>query len=126
MVDVTLRPGAVDFEPRGWSRLWTLRRRITLPLSALRDVRRAPPDVGKGIWKGWRLPGTHIPGVIVAGSYLRAGEWTFWDVRGSGGHAIEVELEGASFRRLIMDVAEPEAEIERLRAAMAGLATTTG
>jgi hypothetical protein len=118
MVDVTLRGDVAIFEPRGWSKLWTLEARLTVPLSAVRAVRRAPPGVGRGWWKGWRLPGTHLPGVIVAGSYYGDGAWTFWDVRGAGDRAIEVELEGTRYRRLVVDVSDPEAEVERLGAAI--------
>ena len=118
MVDVLLQGKVAIFEPRGWSKLWTLRDRIVVPLSALRSVRRAP-GVGDGWWKGWRLPGTHLPGVIVAGSYLADGMWSFWDVRGSGERAIEVELEGERYQRLVIDVADPDAEQQRLQAAMA-------
>ncbi len=64
------------------------------------------------------MPGTQIPGVIVAGSYLQGGRWTFWDVRGSGDNAIEVELVGVRYHRLVIDVADPDAERERLRAAI--------
>ena len=118
MVDVLVQGNAIIFEPRGWSRLWTLHGRIVVPLSALRSVRRAP-DAGRGWWKGWRLPGTQLPGVIVAGSYLDDGVWSFWDVRGAGANAIEVELEGERYQRLVIDVADPEAVQRRLQDAMA-------
>lgn len=106
------------FEPRGWSKLWTLNERITVPLPALRSARRAPDGIGRGWWKGWRIPGTHLPGIIVAGSYLDNGKWTFWDVRGTGENAIEVELEGVRYHRLVIDVADPDAECIRLQAAI--------
>ena len=118
MVDVVLRDNSVIFEPRGWSKLWTLNDRVAVPLSAVRSVRRAAPGIGRGWWKGWRIPGTHLPGIIVAGSYLEDGRWTFWDVRGSGDNAIEVELEGVRYHRLVIDVADADAECVRLQAAV--------
>ena len=116
MIDVSIHGGQVVFEPRGLSRLWTMRRRIVVPLSSIRRVRRAPPGSGLGWWKGWRLPGTHLPGVITAGQYLREGSWEFWDVRGAGERAIEVDLSGTHFSRLVIDVADPDAEVARLQA----------
>ena len=62
MVDIEVKDGQVSFRPRGLSKLWTMRNQITVPRSAIRSVRRAPPGVGTGWWKGWRLPGTHLPG----------------------------------------------------------------
>ena len=118
MVDVIIREKDVVFDPRGWSKLWTLYERITVPRSAIRGVRRAPPGIGRGWWKGWRMPGTHLPGIIVAGSYYKKGGWNFWDVRGSGKKAIEVDLEGARYSTLVIDVADPEAELRRLENAI--------
>jgi hypothetical protein len=114
MVDITIGNGKVTFSPRGLAKLWALRGHITVPVSAIRRVRRAAPGVARGWWKGWRLPGTHLPGVIVAGSYLRDGEWEFWDVRGAGSRAIEVNLSGGRFSRLVIDVDDPDAAVRRL------------
>ncbi len=115
MVHVAVRDNMAIFQVRGWSKIWALRSKVVVPLSAIRAVRRAPAGVGLGWWKGWRVPGTHLPGVIVAGRYYRDGGWEFWDVRGAGDHAIEIELTGAAFRRLVVDVPDPDAEIARLR-----------
>jgi len=117
MVDITVSKGHVVIAPRGLSRLWTLHGPITAPLAAIRDVRRAAPGVGLGRWKGWRLPGTHLPGVITAGSYLHDGDWEFWDVRGAGASAIEIDLSGTRYKRLVVDVADPDAAVARLQAA---------
>ena len=114
MVDITIASGTITFSPRGLSQLWALRRRITVPVSAIRRVRRAAPGVARGWWKGWRLPGTHLPGVIVAGSYLLDGDWEFWDVRGAGSRAIEVNLSAGRFSRLVIDVDDPDGTVARL------------
>lgn len=119
MVDVTVRDDVVIFEPRGWSKVWTFRPPVVVPLSAIRAARRAPAGIGRGWWKGIRLPGTHVPGLIVAGRFYHAGAWEFWDVRGAGDRAIEVELEDAEYRRLVVDVADPAGEVARLQAVIA-------
>ena len=120
MVDISISAGQAVIAPRGLSRLWTLHGPITVPVGAIRRVRRAAPGIGLGWWKGWRLPGTHLPGVITAGSYLRDGEWEFWDVRGAGASAIEVDLSGTRYRRLVVDVPDPDAAVARLQAAREG------
>jgi hypothetical protein len=117
VVTIALDDRDAIITPIGWSRVWTLRSRVRFPRSSIRSVRRAPGGVGHGIWKGWRLPGTHVPGVLVAGSYYRDGRWEFWDVRVSNDRAIELELESGPYSRLVVDVAHPDFEIERLRAA---------
>lgn len=116
MVNVSIGDSEVRFEPVGLSKLWTFSRGVRVPFSAIRVVRKAPANVTRGLWKGLRMPGTQLPGVIVAGKYLGWNGWTFWDVRGGGASAIELELLGHRFSRLVVDVADPAAEVERLRA----------
>ena len=120
MVDISISGGRAVFAPRGLSRVWTLHGPIAVPLTAIRRVRRAERGIGLGWWKGWRLPGTHLPGVITAGSYLNDGSWEFWDVRGAGASAIEVELSGTRYRRLVVDVPDPDAAVARLEATRKG------
>ena len=118
MVDIRIHGGEAIVTPRGWSRFWTFRRRLAFPLSAIFTVRRASSQVGRGWYKGIRFPGTHLPGVMVAGRFYRNGGWDFWDVRARADRAIEIELEGQAFRRLIVDVADPDGEVARIEAAV--------
>jgi hypothetical protein len=55
------------------------------------------------LWKGWKLPGTHLPYVITSGSFYRDGSWTFWDVCNRS-NAIIVELSGNRYTRLVVEV----------------------
>jgi hypothetical protein len=50
MVEISIRGDTVLFEPRGWSKVWTLRSQIAVPLASVRAVRRAEP----GVTRGWR------------------------------------------------------------------------
>lgn len=113
MVDVHIEDDRVKLEVRGLHRLWALKREVTFPRSAVRAVRRLPPDAFNGWWKGLRVPGTMIPGVIVAGTYYKSGERHFWDVRRAN-RAIEIDLEGGPFDRVFVEVDDPEAAVQLL------------
>jgi hypothetical protein len=52
----------------GMDKLWTLKSRLEIPLAHVTDA-EADPEAVRG-WKGWRGPGAHIPGVIVAGTSI--------------------------------------------------------
>src|SRR5512132_4179716 len=60
----------------GMDKLWTRNSRLDIPLAHGADVDQS---IVRG-WKGWRGPGTHIPGVIVAGTFHHDGDRVFWDV----------------------------------------------
>ena len=117
MVDLSITQGDVVVAVRGWSTVWALKRRLRFPLTRVRAV-RWDPAVAKGWWKGWRVLGTHIPGVIVAGTFYRRGGREFWDVRGSGSKALTLELDQCPYRRLVVDVADPPGTVALINAAL--------
>jgi hypothetical protein len=38
------------------------------------------PAIAHGWWRGLRMPGTNIPGVLTAGTFYQDGKRVFWDV----------------------------------------------
>jgi hypothetical protein len=118
MVEISIWDDAVIFEPRGWGKVWTLRSRVVVPLASVRAVRRAEPGVTRGWRKGWNMPGTRLPGVIVAGTFFRGGQRIFYDVRGAGERAIVVDLNGAAYDQLVVDVPDREAALQLLETAL--------
>lgn len=116
MVELSIGQSDLRVDVRGWSKLWAFKRRLRVPLSQIKAVRREP-GAARGWWKGWRVPGTHIPGVIVAGTFRRRGGREFWDVR-NGRKAVTIELEGGKYRRLIVDVADPDEAIRTITTAL--------
>ena len=115
MVDLSIKNGTVVFEVLGLHKLWALKSRILVPLSHIRAV-RADPTVKLGWWKGWRVPGTHIPGVIVAGTYCQGGRRIFWDVVRPA-DAVVVELIEEPYDQLVIEIADSGAAVDRLEAA---------
>ena len=116
MVTLSVRPPTLEVRVQGWHQLWALKRQLHVPLAAVQSVRH-DPDAARGFWKGLRLPGTHVPGLIVAGSYYQSGEWTFYDVVKSQ-NTVVVELKEADYDRLVVEVADPAATVRRLHHAL--------
>lgn len=116
MVDVHIRDGTAVFEVLGVHKLWAFKSRVEVPLAHIRGV-RADPTVKLGWWKGWRMPGTHVPGLIVAGTYYDRGRRVFWDVMRPRG-AIVVDLRDGPYDQLVVEVADPGSAVARLQAAL--------
>ena len=120
MVQVTIDGGQVVFEVKGLHKLWTLQSRFQIPISKIRAVRR-DTTVMEGLWKGLRFPGTHIPGLIVAGTYYRRGKKSFWDVvKGEG--AIVVDVEDGPYDEVVVQVASPEEVVKLIEEAIGNYA----
>jgi hypothetical protein len=100
--------------------LYSLKRSLTVPLDRIADARAVDRDAISKT-KTLRAPGTSLPGRIKAGTFRGGAGKEFWDVR----HAVrvlELELRDADYTRVVLEVADPDAEADRIRAALAALA----
>ena len=116
MTRVDIGLDRLKVEMLGWDKLWSFKSHLDFPLEHVVGARRSENE-GKRVWRGIRAPGTHLPGVIVAGTYYSQGEHLFYDVHDFT-RAIVIELKDEWYTRLIVEVEEPD-EILRHLAAMA-------
>ena len=100
----------------GLDRLWTLKTRLEVPLAHVISASVAADAMRRR--KGWRGPGAHIPGVIVAGTYHLGGERVFWDVHHKE-RAIVVELAHDTYQKLVVEVEDPAATVQLIERAVA-------
>jgi hypothetical protein len=116
MVRITSENDKLILEVQGWDKLWALKSRLEIPRSNIRGA-HADPTIARGWWKGLRLPGTHLPGVIIAGTFYQHGKRIFWDVKDPE-KTIVIELADNRYDELIVEVADPAAEVKRIRDAI--------
>jgi hypothetical protein len=119
MVRISVEGDMLAVEVLGWSRIWSVKRRLDIPLRCVRRI-RADGELPRGFWIRW--PGTYIPGVIKAGSYWNGSGWSFWDVRRGRDNVLVIELSGWQYDYLVVEVADAAATIERMRNALGGRA----
>ena len=115
MVEITTRGESVRVDVRGLHKLLAFKGGFELPAAAVKSARRMDEKEVWSMWKGFRVPGTHLPGVIAAGTFYKNGEKHFWDVRNAA-RAIEIELSGARYDKLYVEVEDPEATLRTLNA----------
>ncbi|MEN3369287.1 MAG: hypothetical protein V7609_1430 [Verrucomicrobiota bacterium] len=115
MTKISTLDGKLIVEVQGWDKLWSLTSRLEIPLEHISGVHTAADECVTGI----RAPGTHIPGVIAAGTFHEVGRTVFWDVHNQE-KAIAIDLNDEYFSALIVEVANPEASIRDIERAIAG------
>jgi hypothetical protein len=116
MVSVTILSDRAVFEVEGLHQLWALRSRREIPLTHIIDVTTDPDQVGRW-WHGWKVLGTDVPGLFAAGTFYYHGELVFWDVRDPA-RTIIVSLDHERYKKLIIEVDQPEVVVARLRTAL--------
>ena len=116
MVNLQIDGDRVTVKVLGLHKIWAFRSSLTFRVSNVVDV-RFDPGVTVGLYRGLRMPGTHIPGVVVAGTYYREKRKEFWDV-GKIENSIVIDLQSETYDRLVIETRDPLETIALLTEAM--------
>ena len=117
MVTITIEGDRIRFEVEGWDKLWALKSQLEIPIDHIDDV-RADPEPARGWWHGFRMPGSQIPGVLTAGTFYQSDGAVFYDVHDPEG-TIVLDLNHEHYKRLVIEVEDPQAAVARVQAAVA-------
>jgi hypothetical protein len=112
MVAINKVKDNIQFEVLGLHKLWAFKSQITVPQSNIVSVQQVEGPLS--IFKGLKMPGTHLPSVIAAGTYFKGGKKSFWDVVNSK-NCIVVELKDSNYDQLVIEVTNPDEAIKMLR-----------
>ncbi|MCP2318043.1 hypothetical protein APR12_003396 [Nocardia amikacinitolerans] len=110
MAVISIDGGDLVVRIEGLDKLWALKSSLVIPLANVRGATLDPGIIKER--KGIRAPGTHVPGVVTAGTFHIDGERVFWDVRDPD-KAVVIELADERYARLVVQVDNP-AEVVRL------------
>jgi hypothetical protein len=104
-----------------WERMMALASDILVQIAQVKGAREERGLGAPGGTKlGWRLPGTHIPFVVAAGTFIRHGERQFVFMRRQL-QTVVIELDHKEWSRLLIGVPDAQAEASRINAAVARL-----
>jgi hypothetical protein len=118
MVDLSISGGNLVLHVRGADKLWAFKSSLEIPLAHIAEI-RADPAIAHGRWHGLRMPGTNIPGVLTAGTFYQDGKRVFWDVHNPE-NTVVIELKDERYNQLIVEVADPKAAVELVKAGLRG------
>ena len=105
MIEVRWDAEHVAVTPIGFRRALAVSGTVTIPWSALTSVEVvAAEDVRLGM----RLPGTAMPGVLVAGSFGTGSSRTFAWYRKRAARCLLLTARTGSYRRVLVEVQEPD------------------
>jgi hypothetical protein len=120
MVTVHQEEDTVIFTVEGWHKLWAFRSELRIPCAHIKSARH-DPEAARA--RGLRAPGTHVPGLLKAGTFYLDGLFdhkpSFFDVQHQQ-NTVVVELADEHYARLIIEVENPAAVVARLTALAAG------
>lgn len=115
MVIVKIKGCKLHFKPIGWHIIWSLKREIIVDIEQITDVRVNGGTIQTP--RGIKLPGTYLPGVIIAGTYYWKGQRVFWDVMVRR-ESIIVDLKNHRYEQLVFNVAHPAETVSLIKGAL--------
>ena len=104
----------------GMDRIYALDGKVEVPLDAIADL-RVEPRRAMEAERGVRLPGGAYPAKLAVGTWRGRGGKQFWCVHAAE-RVLVIDLERGEYRRLVLEVADPDAEAIRIWTAAAGAA----
>ncbi|WP_067536629.1 hypothetical protein [Nocardia crassostreae] len=115
MVELEVEGTTVTVHVTGAHRVLALREHVSFDLAQVSKIEEAPVDL-RPPWL--RAPGAFFPGVIAAGTFRGKGRKEFWDTLFQG-QAVQIDVIGSEFTRLVVDVDDPDRVIRMLATAAA-------
>src|SRR5690242_14816594 len=109
MVTISVHDKSIRFVVQGWDKLWALKSELEIPLEHVTSV-RVDPEAARGWWHGIRFPGTQIPGLLTAGTFLQSEGAVFYDVHDPE-RTVVLELNHEHYKRLVIEVEDPGAAV---------------
>ncbi|MFV8357826.1 hypothetical protein ACNQGB_16780 [Flavobacterium sp. XS1P32] len=113
MVSITATENEFIFDILGSHKFWAFENKISVPKNKIIKAYQNPNEFT--FWIGWKIPGTQVPWVITAGTFIKKGKRNFWDVCNKK-NAIIIELTDSYYHKLIIEVENPELVMQQLNA----------
>lgn len=98
------------FEVKGMHKVWALKSQLIIPIDHIITAYKNTRELK---WLGLRMPGTQIPGLITAGTFLADEGDIFCDVANKE-KAIMIELKDERYTNMIIEVEDVDAAIRLL------------
>lgn len=112
-----IKPSILDnkliLEVEGLDKVWTLKSRLELNINHVKNLHIEKLSSFKG-FQGLRSPGTYIPHVIRAGTFIHHNKKVFWDVH-KAEKVVVLELDDEAFSELVIEVNDPEGFVAELQ-----------
>lgn len=111
MVTIERKNDNFIFTVQGMHKLWALKSELTIPVEHI--ITAYPNTENLHVKLGIRMPGTSVPGLIEAGSFVGRNGIIFCDITNHL-KSIVVELRNEHYEKLIIDVEDTDSAIALL------------
>jgi hypothetical protein len=117
MPQVTIGAKSLKVDLSRSEAFWGMHRSLDIPAENISGAQA----LGQGWWKtlGLRIPGTALPGVIIAGTYIKKGDRAYvsWT---RNKEVLQINLKNHRYNRILLGVDDAKALAEAINMAITG------
>jgi hypothetical protein len=119
MATIELTENTFIARVEGVDKIFAFKSQLEVPLSHVAGAEVDPLVVQEwgNLWKGVRIPGAHVPGLLAAGNFYQHGERVFWDVHDPQ-KAVTIHLADEQYAKLVIEVEDPARTIAAIEEAV--------
>lgn len=107
-----LEPAQLTIKMEGFEKFWALKSRLQIPQYAIENITYdlGKPQVSALHRPFFRFPGSALPGILFAGTYMKRGERDFWylNMQQEGVLSMTFRPGTLNYDRAILSCASPE------------------
>ena len=119
MTTIELKHNKLLLTVHGFDVILSFKKHLEVPLAHVKSAEvGVAPAAREQLRHSLRVPGTSLPGIVTAGSYVEDGRWMFWNIH-SGERAVTIWIEHERYDAIVVDVEDPAAIVERINARLA-------
>ena len=111
-VTLQIEDGELVVRLDGWQRWTALRREVRAPLASVASASISRD--ANTLKRGYRWPGSYVPGRMYAGTWKSKGATDFWMVTNPH-EVLVIDFTDQSYDRWLLNVDDPEDWVRRLR-----------
>lgn len=117
MAELALAPDALKVKLTAAEKLAALHGNLAIDWANIRGAQVLERRWWQGL--GLRLPGTGLPGLLIAGTFVwrRDRAFVYWR---RGQQVIQINLDGAKYTRILLGVADAELAADQINSALTG------
>ena len=117
MTELKLAPDALKIKLSPGEKLAAFHGDMVVPWSAVRGAQVLERKWWHGL--GLRVPGTGLPGLLIAGTFIWRRDRAFVVWR-RGQQVIQINLDGANYTRIVLGVADADLAADQINSALTG------
>ncbi len=119
MTEIELTKNDLIVRMQGIDKILAIKNQVQVPLKHIVGVWMGIDEETQAEFKhSIRLPGSYMPGIVIAGTFVVKGKKMFWNVHHDKNKVITIKVADDKYIKLVLQVEDPAASVAAIQQAL--------